>query len=172
MDNNEVMEKNILEEIENNSTEMILEENKNNILSFDDMRANSNTKTQIFTNINDNKKLFNLENDVDNLLNDCVGEKIRVKEVLIKCYKKPMKNPIIDEETGEVIKDTETTMSCVLIDDNNKSYATGSKMFTMQLMRYIQNYGDKELKNEGLEIEIIKKSIKDSNNKALGFKLI
>lgn len=127
-----------------------------------------NTKSQIFTNITDKKKMFNLDSHVDNLLNDCEGELIRVKEVLIKRYEKPMKNPIIDEETGEVIKDKEITMACILIDDNNKSYATGSKVFTIQMMRYLEMFGIDE---EGFEIKIIKNK-QDSGNKTLGFEVV
>lgn len=126
------------------------------------------TKSQIFTNITDKKKMFNLDSHVDNLLNDCEGELIRVKEVLIKRYEKPMKNPIIDEETGEVIKDKEISMACILIDDNNKSYATGSKVFTIQLIRYLEMFGIDE---NGFEIKIIKNK-QDSGNKTLGFEVV
>ena len=64
-------------------------------------------------------------------------------------------------------------MSTILIDDNNKSYATGSKMFAIQLMRYIQNYdGMEQINNEGLEIIITKEKTGDKGNKALGFKLV
>ena len=102
------------------------------------------------------------------MLNDCEGELIRVKEVLIKRYKKPMKEPIIDEETGKILKDTETTMACILIDDNNKSYATGSKVFTIQMMRYLQMFG---ITDEGFEIKIVKNKT-EKGNKSLGFELV
>ena len=88
--------------------------------------------------------------------------------MLIKRYKKPMKEPVIDEETGEVLKDTETTMACILIDDNNKSYATGSKVFTIQMMRYLQMFGINE---EGFEIKIVKNKT-EKGNKSLGFELV
>lgn len=164
MENNEKQEMN--EEVG-----MVVSTQGGNVMSFEEMRNNSNTNCQIYTNITDKKKLFNLESKVDNLLNDCEGEMIRVKGVLLKIYKKPMKEPIINEETGEIEKDTETTMSCVLLDDNGKSYATGSKMFAIQLMRYIQNWGMAEFE-EGLEIKIVKNKMSNSNNKALGFELV
>lgn len=165
MENNEVLEN---EKVE--STEMV-ETRASNVMSFEDLNNNSNTHCDIITNITDKKQLFNLESNVDELLNDCEGEKIRVKGVLIKRYERMLKDPIFNEETGEILKDKEITMSCVLVDDNDKSYATGSKSFAIQLMRYLQNYGTEELK-EGLEIEITKKKIKNSNNKALSFKLV
>lgn len=159
------------EELKNEEVGMVVSTQAGNVMSFEEMRNNSNTNCQIYTNITDKKKLFNLESKVDNLLNDCEGEMIRVKGVLLKIYKKPMKEPIINEETGEIEKDTETTMSCVLLDDNGKSYATGSKMFAIQLMRYIQNWGMAEFE-DGLEIKIVKNKMSNSNNKALGFELV
>lgn len=132
------------------------------------MSKRTNTKMNAYTNITDQKKIFNLDSHIDTLLNDCEGELIRVKEVLIKRFEKPMKNPEIDEETGEIIKDKEISMSCILIDDNNKSYATGSKIFTIQMMRYLQMFG---INDEGFEIKIVKNKT-DKGNKALGFELV
>ena len=138
------------------------------VQDFGTLSKSTNTKAEIFTNIIDQKKIFNLDSHVDNLLNDCEGELIRVKEILIKRYKKPMKEPVIDEETGEILKDTETTMACILVDDNKKSYATGSKVFTIQMMRYLQMFG---ITDEGFEIKIVKNKT-EKGNKSLGFELV
>lgn len=138
------------------------------VQDFSALNRSTNTQAKIFTNITDQKKIFNLDSHVDNLLNDCEGELIRVKEVLIKRFEKPMKEPIIDDETGEIIKDTDITMACILIDDNNKSYATGSKVFTIQMMRYLQMFG---ITNEGFEIRVVKNKT-EKGNKALGFELV
>lgn len=136
------------------------------IQDFTALGRRTDTKSQIYTNITDKKKMFNLENHVDALLNDCEGELIRVKEVLIKRYEKPLKEPIVNEETGE-FKDTEITMACILIDDNNKSYATGSKIFTIQMMRYLEMFG---IDKDGFEIKIVKN--KQEKGKSLGFELV
>ena len=138
------------------------------VQDFGALSKSTSTQAKIFTNITDQKKIFNLDSHVDNLLNDCEGELIRVKEVLIKRYEKPMKEPIYDEETGEILKDKEITMACILIDDNNKSYATGSKVFTIQMMRYLQMFG---ITNEGFEIKVVKNKT-EKGNKALGFELV
>lgn len=143
---------------------------KNNELQgLENIGLNRNSKCNIFTNIEDKKLIFNLENNVDELLNDCEDELIKVKYVLIKSYEKEMKEPIVDEETGEVLKDIEHTMSCVLVDENGKSYATGSKMFTIQMMKYIEMFG---LPEEGITIKITKTKFKDTGNKKLGFELV
>lgn len=128
----------------------------------------TDTKGSIFTNITDKKKLFNLDNKVDNLLNDCENELIHVKEVVIKRYEKPMKKPEINEETGEIIKDKEISMACVLVDKEGKSYATGSKIFTIQMMRYLEMFG---LSDEGFIIKVTKTK-QESGNKTLGFELV
>ena len=158
---------------ENENKDLAVATNENyQIIGFDGLGGNTSTKTEVITNITDEKKMFNLENKVDELLNDCEGELIRVKEVLIKRYEKPMKEPIIDDTTGEIIKDTEITMSCVIVDDNEKSYATGSKIFTIQLMKLLQMRTRLNKENEPFEIKIIKKKIPDSVNKALSFELV
>lgn len=156
---------------ENLENEEKMEKEETAMATVQDFSAlNRSTKTQakIFTNITDQKKIFNLDSHVDNLLNDCEGELIRVKEVLIKRYEKPMKEPILDDETGEIIKDKEISMACILIDDNNKSYATGSKVFTIQMMRYLQMFG---VDDKGFEIKIVKNKT-EKGNKALGFELV
>ena len=136
------------------------------IKDFGALQRRSNTKADIFTNITDQKKIFNLDNHVDKLLNDCENEMIRVKEVLIKRYEKPFEEPKINEETGE-IKEIEISMACILIDDQNISYATGSKVFTIQMMRYIQMFG---ISDKGFEIKIVKNQ--QNKGKSLGFELV
>lgn len=170
MNNNENLKN---EEMETKEEEKAMAVQENYTISdFGGIGRNTTTKTQVFTNITDRKKLFNLENKVDEMLNDCVDEMIRVKDVLIKTYEKPMKEPIIDEETGEILKDKEYSMSCVIVDDNGKSYATGSKMFTMQLMRFLQMEEQLGEKPETFDIKIIKKKVGENGNKALSFELV
>jgi hypothetical protein len=155
-------------EVEENANVEVEETSLSTIQGFGALGKRTETKCNIYTNITDQKKIFNLDSKVDNLLNDCEGELIRVKEVLIKRYEKPMKEPVIDEETGEILKDKEITMACILIDDNEKSYATGSKVFTIQMMRYLDMFS---LNNEGFEIKIVKNKT-EKGNKALGFELV
>lgn len=160
-------------EIINESTEMAVkeEQTQTGILSFNDLKQNSSTQMEMITNIEDKKELYNSDNSTpDAMLNDCEGEKIRVKKVLIKRYEKPMKEPVIDDTTGEILKDTETSMSILLIDDNGKTYATGSKTFGWQLIKFLRDYQPDM--NEGIEIEITKNKVQGSNNKSLGFKLV
>lgn len=158
------------EEILNEMEENVKEETAiAKVQGFGAMTRKSKTKADIFTNITDQKKIFNLDSKVDALLNDCEGEMIKVKEVLIKRYEKPLSVDKIeyDEETGEIKKDKEISMACILIDNHNKSYATGSKVFTIQMMRYIDMFGIAE---EGFDIKIIK--TKQKLGSSLGFELV
>ena len=175
MEENNVME-NEKELMEGEVQETALVESteaKNTITSFAGRQRRTNTTCQTITNIKDRKALYNLSTSVDLKLNDCVGEKIRVKGIVINFYEKDLKEPKINEETGEIIE-TERKVSCVLVDDTGKSYATGSFSFVYQLLNYIDGgyTTEEEISKNGLEIEIIKKNIANSQNKALGFKLV
>ena len=141
------------------------------IKDFSEMEnAGSRSNTDVFTTITDGKVLFNLDNHCDYKLNDCKGETIRVTDVLIKVISTPLDEPEVDEN-GVITKDKDIKKVCILIDDNGKSYVTGSKMFTNQMIRYIGYAGIQSIQ-EGLDIKIIEKEVKGTNNKALGFDLV
>ncbi len=140
------------------------------IKDFGELENTGRSKTDVFTTITDSKLLFNLDNHCDFKLNDCKGEVIRVKDILIKVIKTPLDEPEVDEN-GQVTKDMEIKKVCILIDDNGKSYVTGSKMFTNQMVRYIGYNGIQSIQ-EGLEIKIIERDVKGTSNKALGFDLV
>lgn len=152
--------------------ELVNVEQESNVLSFGNTGKNSDVKVTTLSNIKDRKLLFNLQSHVDYKLNDCVGDTIRVKGVLIRFFKKPLKEAIVDEETGEIIKDSETKVSCILIDDNGKSYATGSMSFALNLRSYLGDFdGEKEL-DEGIIMKILKVDTPNSSNKTLGFEIL
>ena len=130
-----------------------------------------NVEREVFTTLNDEKVIFNLEDNCDFKVNDCKGEKIRVKDVLIKKIQKKLKKPVIDEETGEVLKEYETSLVTILIDEQGKSYVTASKSFGFKFINYINTFGVESIK-KGLEIEITERAVKNSNNKALSFVLV
>ena len=136
-------------------------EEKQELVVNQNYEIQSERSTQkLYTSIKDPKVIFNLDNSCDYKLNDCKGEMIRVKDVLIKVIKTKL-------ETGEV----EYKKITILIDDKDKSYVTASKMFTNELLRYIEMFGVNSIKN-GLDIKIIERSVKNSSNKALGFELV
>lgn len=163
-----------MEENQENVNENVQTEEKalTQVRGFGELQNNSKTKCYIQTNITDQKQIFNLEANVDYKINDCKGELIRVKQVLVKTYEKPLAEPVIDEETGEILKDKEIKRVCILIDDNGKSYVTGSHTFTLAMLKYINMFGTEAMETEGVEIRIIETAVKNSSNKALNFELV
>lgn len=153
--------------------EMIKENETQDLIvkDFSEIGSKRKSKQEIFTNIEDKKTIFNLDTNIDYRINDCKGEVLRVKQIMIKRFMKELEEPIVNPVTGE-IKDKEIKIVTILIDDNNKSYVTGSKQFGLQFIRYIEMFGLEDIENEGLEIRIIEKQVSNSNNKALGFEII
>ena len=144
------------------------------VSNVNELRSANASKVKVFTSldVSDTKAIFNLENkEADFKINDCVGQSIRMVDVYIKTFERKMKEPEVDEETGEIVKDTEYKKVCVIIDDQGKSYVTASKIFTMEMMNYLALFGIDKI-HEGVEIRFINKAIKNSNNKALGFELL
>ena len=126
------------------------------------------TKMGIFTTIDptDIKTLYNLDNgECDFRLNDCKGQAIRVKNVLIKNFDK------YKDEDGKDLEKPINKKVTILIDDQNKTYVTASKMFAVQMLRFIERFGNGAFEN-GLDIKIIEREIRGSKNKGLGFELV
>ena len=127
------------------------------IKGFGEINNVRKSRQSIYTSIKDEKVIFNLLNtECDFKLNECENKEINVKNVLIKVIETP-------SDTGEVIFKKIT----ILIDSDGKSYVTASKMFANQLMDFLQADIEKEF-----TIKIIKRSVKNSPNKALGFELV
>lgn len=149
-------------------------ENKNELMvsNINELGFASSTNQKIFSNITDGKTLFNLDSNVDYKLNDCIGETIKVKNYVIKLFEKELKEPIVDEATGEVIQDKEYKRVTIIIDDKGKSYVTASKMFNIQFLKAISYFGEESIKEDGLVIKIKNVPVRNSNNKALGFELV
>lgn len=152
-----------------------MEENQS-MISVNDINAlkkEGKTRQEIFTTIEDEKTLLNLENVVDFKLNDCKGEKIIVKDVLVKKLTKKLDEAEVDEN-GEVVKEYSHKFITILVDDEGNSYVTGSASFTISLMNVLQKLQDvKQLMENGeFILEICEKQAKNSQFKSLSFKLI
>lgn len=146
-------------------------QNTNNQLSgFSNDGFNGNiSRPDILTNIQDKKMIFNLGKHVDKKLNDCVGQEIIIDKILIKKYVKPLDTPIYDVQTGEILADTKTSMSVVIVDKDGTSYATGSKTFGYALINAIYDFGNEI---DGLKIRIIKTLRSGAQNQSLDFELV
>lgn len=158
-----------IEEIEPVEETSLAVQSNNSVVGFCSLTNNNIVRPQIITNITDKKMMFNLGKKVDKMLNDCEGQEITIDKILIKKYVKPLDNPIIDPQTGEIVAETKTSMSIVIVDKDGISYATGSKTFGYQLMNCIFDFGDEI---EGLKIRIIKTMRNGNKNKSLDFELV
>lgn len=144
------------------------------LIEREDVVKETGTEMLTRTTIQDKKVLFNIENgECDVKLNDIVGEEIEVTNIFMKRIESKLKEEEleINEETGEVIKDSKISVITILIDKENKKYVTASKIFAMSILNLIRTFGVDDIQ-KGIKIRIIKKSIKNSPNKALGFELV
>lgn len=165
-----------MEELKEMNEEKEVKEETGSIVvsNVNELRSANASKVKVFTSLDvtDTKAIFNLENkEADFRINDCIDQSIRMVDVYIKTFEKKLDEPEIDEETGAVIRDTEYKKVCVIIDDQGKSYVTASKTFTLEMMNYLALFGIDKI-HEGVEIKFIKKAVRNSNNKALGFELL
>ena len=145
---------------------------ENNSIVLKDMKDlelnESSTKMNYYTSIDpsDIKTLYNLDNgECDYRLNDCKGQSIRVKNILIKNFDK------YKDDEGNTLEKPINKKVTILIDDQDKTYVTASKMFAIQMLRFVERFGIEAI-TSGLDIKIIEKEIKGSKNKGLGFELI
>lgn len=136
-------------------------ENNLPVTVINNLLSTNKSKINVFTTINDEKKVFNLESNIDKKLNDNKGITMKVKDVFIKVIETPT-----EEGSLEIKKIT------ILIDSEGVSYVTASKMFANQMIHYIETFGVETISNKGLDIKIIERPVKGSSNKALGFELV
>lgn len=164
---NEEKEKNIIEgEVESN--EIVSVTDKNYLINdVSNLNNTHGSKKYMYTTLKDKKTIFNLDSEVDYKINDFVGKEIEIADVLVKVFEREEKN--FDDETGEILNTYKYSKVTIIIDKDGKSYVTGSKMFTNQMIDLINGFGEDV---KGTKIKIINRKIKDSDNKALGFVIV
>ncbi len=130
-----------------------------------------NTSDRVmYTTLTDKKRIFNLGTTVDYKINDFENKELNVVDILIKTFRHEEED--FNEETGTIDNNVSFSKVCILIDDNGKSYVTGSKMFTNQMIDYIKMFGINDIKSNGLKIKIVKNKMKDRDTKYLAFELL
>ena len=152
------------------------QENEKKELALLKSEGTTDTGTQIMTQttLQDKKEIFNIENgECDIKLNDIVGQEITVVNIFMKRIVSDLSDDEIEinEQTGEVIKDKKVSVVTILIDKDGKRYVTASKIFAISIYNLIRTFGIEDIQN-GIDIKIIKKSVTNSPNKALGFELL
>lgn len=134
----------------------------NNELTLFNANQNSNIYCSIVAKDNkEKKKLFNALENCDLLLNDCVGQKIMMKDLYIEAYENE------DEDSGEV----RTKYRTIIFDVDGQTYATGSYGIYNVLQKIVAIYGLPTAWAEPVEVEVIKKPTKDGKQ-SLSLKLV
>ena len=152
------------------------QENEKKELALLKSEGTTDTGTQIMTQttLQDKKEIFNIENgECDIKLNDIVGQEITVVNIFMKRIISDLSDDEIEinEQTGEVIKDKKVSLVTILIDKDGKRYVTASKIFAISIYNLIRTFGIEYIQ-KGIDMKIIKKSVTNSTNKALGFELL
>ena len=152
------------------------QENEKKELALLKSEGTTDTGTQIMTQttLQDKKEIFNIENgECDIKLNDIICQEIKVVNIFMKRIVSDLSDDEIEinEQTGEVIKDKKVSVVTILIDKDGKRYVTASKIFAISIYNLIRTFGIEDIQ-KGIDIKIIKKSVTNSPNKALGFELL
>ena len=95
------------------------------------------------------KELFNALESCDALLNDCVGQEIKIKDIYVE------EKQVMDSETGEI----KTKYRTILFDENGQTYATGSYGIYNVLKKIVQIYGLPESWEKPLLVKVAKRPI-------------
>lgn len=138
-----------------------MENNENTTLTI------ANTANRTYCSVKaetmaDKKKLYNALESCDVIINDIVGQKIKVKDVYIQEF------PRTNKETGEPMSNGHRV---ILFDEDGKTYVTASNYFFVSLVKVLNTFGDPNTWDKPLEIEITKRPTKGGNN-CLSLKLV
>lgn len=109
----------------------------------------------------DKKKLFNALETCDQLLNNCVGQKIKIKDIYVEQYLKQ------DEESEEAT----THYRTILFADDDKTYVSTSYGIYNTLRKIIGVYGTPDTWTEPVEVEVAKRPLGNGKS-VLTFKLV
>ena len=123
-------------------------ENKGELTLFSGIKQNVYC-SKVAETEKEKKELFNALESCDALLNDCVGQEIKIKDMYVE------EKQVIDDETGEV----KTKFRTILFDENGQTYATGSYGIYNVLKKIVQIYGLPESWEKPLKVKVAKRPI-------------
>ena len=123
-------------------------ENKGELTLFSGIKQNVYC-SKVAETEKEKKELFNALESCDALLNDCVGQEIKIKDMYVE------EKQVIDDETGEI----KTKYRTILFDENGQTYATGSYGIYNVLKKIVQIYGVPESWEKPLKVKVSKRPI-------------
>ena len=122
-------------------------ENKGELTLFSGIKQNVYC-SKVAETEKEKKELFNALESCDALLNDCVGQEIKIKDIYVE------EKQFIDE-TGEI----KTKYRTILFDEKGQTYATGSYGIYNVLKNIVQIYGLPENWEKPLKVKVAKRPI-------------
>ena len=123
-------------------------ENKRELTLFSGIKQNVYC-SKVAETEKEKKELFNALESCDALLNDCVGQEIKIKDIYVE------EKQVIGDVTGEV----KTKYRTILFDENGQTYATGSYGIYNVLKKIVQIYGLPESWKKPLKVKVAKRPI-------------
>ena len=123
-------------------------ENKGELTLFSGIKQNVYC-SKVAETEKEKKELFNALESCDALLNDCVGQEIKIKDMYVE------EKQVIDDETGEI----KTKYRTILFEENGQTYATGSYGIYNILKKIVQIYGLPESWEKPLKVKVAKRPI-------------
>ena len=123
-------------------------ENKGELTLFSGIKQNVYC-SKVAETEKEKKELFNALESCDALLNDCVGQEIKIKDIY--CEEKQ----VLDSETGEI----KTKFRTIIFDESGQTYATGSYGIFNVLKKIVGIYGLPSTWEKPLKVKVSKRPI-------------
>ena len=110
----------------------------------------------------DKKKLYNILGNCDFRLSDKLDTEILLKDVLVQKFTN------VDDETGAV----EEKYRVILVDNDGKTYASGSKGLYRSLGQLLAIMGEPSTWSEPIKIKVVQVDVKNGAGKTFVIKTI
>ena len=125
-----------------------MENEKNELTLFSGIKQNIYCSKQASTE-KEKKELFNALESCDALLNDCVGQEIKIKDIYVE------EKEIHDDETGE----NKVKYRTILFDESGQTYATGSYGIYNIIKKIVGIYGLPNTWEKPLKVKVAKRPL-------------
>ena len=136
----------------------------NNLTLVDELQESSKQMycSLVINTDEDRKKLYNLLGNCDFRIADKLNTEIALKDVLIQKFNN------VDDETGTI----EEKYRVILIDEDGKTYASGSKGLYRSLGQLLAIMGEPATWNEPIKIKVVETNLRNNAGKTYVIKTI
>lgn len=125
-----------------------MENERNELTLFSGIKQNIYCSKEANTE-KEKKELFNALESCDALLNDCVGQEIKIKDIYVE------EKEIHDDESGE----NKVKYRTILFDESGQTYATGSYGIYNIIKKIVGIYGLPNTWEKPLKVKVAKRPL-------------